>query len=113
MSLPVVKCHKCRHILFDNSYILDNSVTCDPKQCASYDMKRFIYMREDNVPVWIKDKIEKEEWTKGKLNCEKCNCRIGSFDYISGRKCDCGASVLPAIHLVSSQVDRPIVLPKF
>ena len=108
MSSQAIKCHKCRYTLFDETCILDSSLTCDPTKCESYDIKRFIYVSEDKVPEWIKQKIETEEWTKGKLHCQKCNNRIGSFDYISGRKCDCGSSVIPPIHLVTSQIDRPI-----
>lgn len=110
MSSQVLKCHKCRNILFDDTCLLDSADNCDTKTCASYDIRRFIYISEDKVPDWIKNKIESEDWTKGKLNCQKCNNRIGGFDYVSGRKCDCGASVLPPIHLVSSHVDRPIKL---
>ncbi|KAJ8734043.1 hypothetical protein PYW07_014594 [Mythimna separata] len=108
MNPQAIKCHKCRHILFDDTCIQDSSLTCDPKKCESYDIKRFIYVSEDKVPAWIKEKIENEDWTKGKLHCQKCNNRIGSFDYISGRKCNCGSSVIPPIHLVTSQIDRPM-----
>lgn len=110
MSSKPIKCHKCRTILFQDTCILDSSLTCDPDKCDSYNIKRFIYISEDKVPDWIKQKIEEEQWTKGKIHCEKCKNRIGSFDYISGRKCECGASVVPPIHLVTSQIDRPINL---
>lgn len=110
MSSKVIKCHKCRQILFEDTCIVDNSLTCDPKTCDSYNIKRFIYISEEKAPDWIKEKIENEQWTKGKLYCEKCHNRIGSFDYISGRKCECGTSVLPPIHLVTSHVDRPILI---
>lgn len=106
----VIKCHKCRHVLLEQSCVIDSSLICDPKSCESYDVKKFIYISEDKAPAWITDKVEEEQWTKGKLHCAKCNNRIGSFDYVSGRKCDCGASVLPPIHLVTSQVDRPIAV---
>lgn len=69
----------------------------------------FLYLQEDQLPKWIKLKVEEEQWTKGKLHCENCGFKVGSFDFISGRKCDCKKSILPPVHFVSSQVDRPII----
>lgn len=110
MSSKVLKCHKCRQILLEDTCVIDSVITCDPKICDSYEPKNFIYIKEELAPAWIKEKVEQEQWTKGKLYCEKCKSRIGSFDYISGRKCACRTSVLPPIHLVSSHIDRPVTL---
>ncbi|KAJ9580748.1 hypothetical protein L9F63_024074, partial [Diploptera punctata] len=44
-------------------------------------------------------------WQKGRLNCPKCRGRVGSFDFVSGLKCDCGKHVLPPVHVVRSKVD--------
>lgn len=105
-----IKCLKCRTKLIDDiSLITNQNFQCDPQKCNSYDIKKVIYLMEDKLPEWIKSRIENEQWTKGRLNCEKCSCRIGSFDYISGRKCECGETVLPPVHFTSSQVDRPIL----
>ncbi|CAH2099926.1 unnamed protein product [Euphydryas editha] len=104
-----VKCHKCRHILLEDMNGTYTSV-CS-KSCASNNNKNFVYLVEDNLPAWIKQKVEEEQWTKGKLHCESCKSKLGSFDFVSGRKCDCGDSVLPPVYLVTSQVDIPISLP--
>uniref|UniRef100_A0A1E1VXE5 E3 ubiquitin-protein ligase n=1 Tax=Pectinophora gossypiella TaxID=13191 RepID=A0A1E1VXE5_PECGO len=102
-----IKCHKCRHILLDDINKIYSSEVIH-SECDSYDIKKFIYLLEDNLPIWIKLKVEEEQWTKGKLHCENCGSKVGTFDFISGRKCDCGKSVLPPVHFVTSQVDRPI-----
>lgn len=110
-NIDVIKCHKCRNVLLDDiSNVTNNSTRCDQQECSSYSLNNFIYIAEDNLPGWIRKKVETEQWTKGRLHCEKCGCRIGIFDYISGRKCNCGQTVLPPVHFVASQVDRPIYL---
>lgn len=105
-----VKCHKCRHIVLEN--MNDAYKIICSESCASYGNKNFIYLLEDKLPTWVKQKVEEEQWTKGKLHCGKCGSKLGSFDFISGRKCDCGNSVLPPVHLVTSQVDIPLSFPK-
>lgn len=110
MEVLPVKCHKCRQVLLDclKRGIL-NKLPCDPTTCQSYDLNKFIYLLEDKLPDWTQEVIEKEEWTKGKLHCPKCTSKVGSFDFISGRKCECGNSQLPAVHFISSQIDKPVV----
>ncbi|KAI5634803.1 hypothetical protein NE865_12521 [Phthorimaea operculella] len=103
-----IKCHKCRHILLEDITRVYNNSADHP--CDSYDIKKFIYLVEDKLPDWIKQNVEAENWTKGKLHCSNCRSKVGSFDFVSGRKCDCGQSVLPSVHFVTSQVDRPIKL---
>lgn len=106
-----IKCHKCRHVLFEDiSDIYVNVAKDKAGCCSSYNIDNFIYLLEERVPEWISKKIADEMWTKGKLHCEKCGNKVGSFDYTSGRKCECRKSELPCIHFVTSQVDRPIVM---
>ncbi|KAJ0181175.1 hypothetical protein K1T71_003260 [Dendrolimus kikuchii] len=109
-NISVIKCHKCRSVLLDMSTVTNNYTTCDQQKCNSYNLSNFIFVSEDNLPDWIRRKVETEQWTKGRLNCEKCGCRVGVFDYVSGRKCDCGETVLPPVRFVASQVDRPIAV---
>lgn len=112
MDLPaagVIKCHKCRHVLVKDLLIVVNrSAICDPLKCSSYNLNSFVYLSDDKLPDWIKSKVEEEQWTKGKITCEQCRSKVGSFDYVSGRKCECQESILPPVHLVGSQVDRPM-----
>lgn len=104
----VIKCHKCRHILLNMISTYNSS--CNEK-CESYNPKCFIYLLEDQLPAWIKKKVDEEQWTKGKLHCENCGSKVGSFDFVSGRKCDCRCSILPSVHFVTSQIDVPVALP--
>ena len=46
-------------------------------------------------------------WTKGRLNCPHCQCRIGAFDFVSGGGGG-GGGLDQAIHLVKSKVDESI-----
>lgn len=102
-----IRCHKCRHVLVENmDFAAMNNRPCD-SSCPSYDKTSFIHLLEDKLPDWIKVKVEQEQWTKGKLHCENCNSKVGSFDFVSGRKCDCENTLLPSVHFISSQVDRP------
>jgi E3 ubiquitin-protein ligase RNF180 len=110
-DLGLIKCHKCRHVLINE---LKNYVqVCDLQMCSSYNLRNFIYVPEDQLPDWIKSKVEEEQWTKGKLHCVNCKSKIGSFDFISGRKCDCQSSLLPPVHFIGSQVDRPMLTNVF
>ena len=36
-------------------------------------------------------------WTKGRLNCPKCQCRVGGFDFVGGSD--------HPVHLIKSKVD--------
>ncbi|CAG4922427.1 unnamed protein product [Colias eurytheme] len=105
----IVKCYKCRNVLVDDLQTSSPSPECIlDGNCNSYDVKSFIYLLEDKLPEWIKNKVEEEQWTKGKLHCSNCGCKVGSFDFVSGRKCECRNSVLPPVHFITSQVDIPL-----
>ncbi|XP_044595438.1 dual specificity protein phosphatase MPK-4-like isoform X2 [Cotesia glomerata] len=52
--------------------------------------------------AWMRDIIHNVE---GKLNCPKCETKLGSFSWVSGCQCPCGAKVAPAFYLVPSKVD--------
>ncbi|CAG9783026.1 unnamed protein product [Diatraea saccharalis] len=108
--LKEIKCHKCRHVLL---YGFDYSVNNCPQKCNSYNVHNFIFLDDNKIPEWIKFKIEEENWTKGKLHCYNCGFKVGSFDFVSGRKCECGSTVLPSVHFITSQVDKPVELCLF
>ena len=44
-------------------------------------------------------------FTKGKLNCPKCNGRLGAFDFVARRRCHCGQHLVPVIHIARNRVD--------
>lgn len=43
--------------------------------------------------------------TQGKLNCPKCQCKLGNFTWINACNCPCGKNVSPAFYLVASKVE--------
>lgn len=43
--------------------------------------------------------------TQGKLNCPKCQSKLGNFTWINGCNCPCGKNVAPAFYLVPSKVE--------
>ena len=108
------KCRKCRHFLFSNNEICDAHgkplIHNKTEHHTCNTPSNVWYLREDVMPSWLKIQIDEYDWTKGKIHCDTCKCRIGSFDFISGSKCNCGSSVLPALHVVSSKVDCQVAL---
>lgn len=41
----------------------------------------------------------------GKINCPKCQSKLGSFSWTMGCQCQCGAKVSPAFYFVPSKID--------
>lgn len=106
-----VKCRKCRKIIVEDSYDQKRIITChgipisnvNVQSCTSEES--VVFLNDDYLPNWIKIKIEEVNWTKSRINCPGCDCRIGAFDFVSGIKCDCNTYILPAIHIIKSKVD--------
>lgn len=108
-----IKCRKCRTILSKGSsehllnahnepYSNESDVT---SYCPSVYGRSEIFLTEDGLQPWIKDEIEKSEWTKGKLKCVKCQSNIGSFDFVTCQKCECNRFNQPSVHFIKSKVD--------
>ncbi|XP_004531137.1 dual specificity protein phosphatase MPK-4 [Ceratitis capitata] len=43
--------------------------------------------------------------TQGRLNCPKCEQKVGNFSWINGCQCPCGEVVTPAFYLIPSRVE--------
>lgn len=43
--------------------------------------------------------------TQGRLNCPKCDQKLGNFSWINGCQCPCGEEVSPAFYLIASRVE--------
>lgn len=43
--------------------------------------------------------------TQGKLNCPKCQSKLGNYTWINSCNCPCGKNVSPAFYLVPSKVE--------
>lgn len=52
--------------------------------------------------AWMID-IAKQ--TQGKLNCPKCQSKLGNFTWINSCNCPCGKNIAPAFYLVPSKVE--------
>lgn len=52
--------------------------------------------------AWMSD-INKQ--TQGKLNCPKCQSKLGNFTWINSCNCPCGKNVSPAFYLIPSKVE--------
>ena len=52
--------------------------------------------------AWMTDVCKQ---TQGKLNCPKCQSKLGSFTWINACNCPCGKQVSPAFYLVPSKVE--------
>lgn len=52
--------------------------------------------------AWMTD-ISKQ--TQGKLNCPKCQSKLGNFTWINSCNCPCGKNVSPAFYLIPSKVE--------
>lgn len=109
-----IKCRQCRTIIMKmiESNLLDahsDKFSMLPLQieskCLSVIGRTEIYLNEDAVEPWIQVEIEKSEWTKGKLKCIKCTSNVGSFDFVTGQKCDCKKFNQPSVHLSRSKID--------
>lgn len=52
--------------------------------------------------AWMSD-VGKQ--TQGKLNCPKCQSKLGNYTWINSCQCPCGKNVSPAFYLVPSKVE--------
>lgn len=108
-NIQHLKCKKCRQVILnkDQCTALINAHNDKDYQgdCVSVTEETLIFVDESCLPEWIKASVEEEQWAKGKLNCPSCNARVGAFDFVSGIKCDCKTSVLPAVYFIKSKVD--------
>lgn len=113
-----IKCRQCRTLIMTTSKnnLLDahsDKFSTDSSeiksQCPTILDRTEIYLNEDVLEPWIQEEIEKSEWTKGKLKCMKCSSNVGSFDFVTGQKCDCKQFNQPSVHFIRSKIDLEII----
>ncbi|XP_043484308.1 E3 ubiquitin-protein ligase RNF180-like [Leptopilina heterotoma] len=113
-----VKCKRCRTVIFteEATPLLSAHGAAENNsenlQCSANESENCLYISTETVPDWIRDCINKELWTKGKINCLNCKSRLGSFNFVNEIKCDCGECLLPPIRIIRSKVDRPVDSPR-
>lgn len=94
------------HLLDAHSTQITNDLTQTQSDCVRIAGRTEVFFNEDAIDSWIQDEIERSEWTKGKLKCQKCAANVGSFDFVSGsQKCDCKQFNQPPIHFIRSKID--------
>lgn len=109
----LIKCRQCRSILTKRaSHTLLNAhnerysnETDAASHCPTVYGRTEVYLGEEELESWIQEAVEKSEWTKGKLKCLKCQSNIGSFDFVTGQKCECRQFNQPSVHLIKSKID--------
>lgn len=93
MTYSHYTCRKCRTFVFSvdelGRHTLDNKGS---NRCNSFFLT--------DPPSWLT--IGAEE--SGKINCSKCQTRLGSWSWI-GCKCSCGKWIVPAFQLTKSKLD--------
>lgn len=128
-----VRCRKCRTTLISNEE-KDCIITCHGAFSFDIDSvclleKTLVYVKDERLPQWLETLVQsvsrlsmfhisvlcyywicvnynfQSSWTKGKIICPSCEARLGSFDFLSGQKCQCNQFVLPPVRLTSSKVD--------
>lgn len=112
------KCAKCRALLASSSVYLPHlpPYEKDDKQMyftkTVYKRKRVIDRQTGHnecthvftEPLqWMKEKITNNEELEGRLDCYKCNTKVGGWNW-KGDRCSCGKWIVPAIHLLKSKI---------
>ncbi|KAK9509348.1 hypothetical protein O3M35_006686 [Rhynocoris fuscipes] len=111
----LLKCKKCRNVLLNteetpllsghNAQVDGNFFSRHIESGECLENENSVYLQEEGLPKWIEELVNQAGWLKGKLVCPKCALRLGSFNFISGRKCTCDKYVLPPVHIIKSKVD--------
>ena len=108
-----LKCKKCRFNLIndgiiehdkliENGFSFRKTDSFYKQECSTY------FMEPLN---WITDLHQNE----GKINCPKCNFKLGCFNWSGvfilflGAQCSCGQWITPAIGIHKSKVDSCII----
>ncbi|RZF47401.1 hypothetical protein LSTR_LSTR009140 [Laodelphax striatellus] len=114
MSNIQLKCKKCRIVLTEDfrnnplsahGLLLDTENVRESSRHCLQKIPEVFYFLENCMPWWIRERVDEAGWLKGKLTCPRCSAKLGSFDFVSGSKCDCDSFILPPIHLIRSKVD--------
>lgn len=108
-----IKCKKCRQIVLNTEECVDLLIDAHGKpfqqesicECPSVRNRSIVYLDEDRIPKWIEDILQSQHFRKGKIHCQHCYSRLGGFDFVRGRMCECDLFLLPSIHLNVNKID--------
>jgi len=108
---PALKCKKCRYTLAFHGDIINHKSGEDPDwreenwvTFALHD-ERYNYSCTKAFFVIPMNWMDLHGGLKGKLQCPKCDSKVGAFDWLQNVKCPCNASFLPSFYLIASKVD--------
>ncbi|KAM9330989.1 E3 ubiquitin-protein ligase RNF180 [Gastrophryne carolinensis] len=103
----LLRCWKCRKPIGDSECLVQDD---ECKHCQGginssvyRDACSIWHLEAEASPDWIKDEIEKADWTTSKLNCPYCKTRLGAFNFVNTTKCSCGHLIV--IRLCKSKID--------
>ncbi|KAJ9574386.1 hypothetical protein L9F63_025969, partial [Diploptera punctata] len=105
----VYRCRKCRRIVASASNVLPHV----PKEKPVWTDRKWTLENREKMTlcsdiyfvepiVWMPSIMQS---LQGKINCPKCNTKLGSFSWIMGCQCPCGSKISPAFYLVPSKVE--------
>ncbi|XP_066902144.1 dual specificity protein phosphatase MPK-4 [Halyomorpha halys] len=102
----VYKCYHCRRIIANKSNIIPHvagkKVTwTNPQSFSSHNenilCKEYLFCEP---LAWMKlNSVE------GKLNCPKCQSKLGSFNWVMGTYCVCKARMVPCFYFIPSKIE--------
>jgi len=103
----VYRCRKCRRILALQSNLLPHYVNeklswKDSKLSSDYSG---FQLCSDTIFVEPMTWMSVSQSESGKINCPKCQSKLGSYSWTMGCQCQCGAKVSPAFYFVPSKID--------
>ncbi|KAF3907962.1 hypothetical protein ABW21_db0207717 [Orbilia brochopaga] len=109
-SIESLKCKMCRRTLALPESFVDHQAKSPPITATARDIaaagpsKGSCQHHFVDPVVWMRPELEKG-LMEGKLECPKCNAKVGSYAW-HGMKCTCGLWVVPAISLARGRVDE-------
>lgn len=107
-SSRVYRCKKCRRVVASVGNLLPHLKNeklswKDSRWSSNYTMLNLCTETLFIEPLkWIDSVLQSES---GKILCPKCRAKLGSFNWIMGSQCSCGAQVAPSFYLIPSKVD--------
>ncbi|XP_046378224.2 uncharacterized protein LOC124150294 isoform X1 [Haliotis rufescens] len=106
-----LRCRRCRYVLLVSDNIINtHGQPVKESSCSSSSTLSVWYISMENEELsWIREAINQALWIKGKLNCPKCNGRLGSFDFVNTTHCPCGEQTLPGVHILRDRVDKMLL----
>ena len=96
----IYKCKECRRTLATCENILPHQPGQSPYWYSRLDRSRQQFCSQSvsiNPISWMEDSIRSS--LSGKLMCPQCNTKLGSYSWILGHDCSCGANVAPSFML--------------